>query len=162
MNILWQITNNKRLRVVAMTEWGDTSVSLQWWFWIAQYHKCHKLNFMLHKYLYIQHCETQALLHLHNNFLESQAPVEFSSNRSRVYISSIIYVYTKKSTWNSNSTTTEPDWPQHDHPTTCVITQHYFSTYSCTSQMEKFGMFKKCLYFTFFTLLKTQEVSTIV
>lgn len=160
MNILWQITSNKRFKVLAMTEWGDTSnyetVSLHWWFWAA-HHKGRKWNFMFHKYLYIKHSEIQTLLHLHNSYvLESQTPVEFSANWSKVYISSIIYLYKKKSTWNSNSTTAEPNWPQHDHPTNRVITQYYSSTifahYSFTSQKEKFGTFKKCHYFTFFLL----------
>lgn len=116
-----------------MTEWGDTSnyetICLQWWFWAAEHHKGHKWNFMFHKYLYIKYSETQTLLHLRNSYvLESQTPVEFLANWSRVYISSIIYLYKKKSTWNSNSTTAEPNWPQHDHPTNHVITQHYSST----------------------------------
>ena len=133
MNIRWKITSNKRLKVVALTEWGDTSnyktISLTWWFWAAQPHKDSKWNFMFRKYLYIKHSEIQTLLHLRNSYvLESQTPVKFSANWSRVYISSIIYLYEKKSTWNSNSTTVEPNWSQHDYLSNHVISQHY----SCT------------------------------
>ena len=36
-----------------------------------------------------------------------------------------------KSSWNPNSNTLEPEWLQHDHPTSCIITEQYSSAMFC-------------------------------
>ena len=51
---------------------------------------------------------------------------KFCTSWNWVYIwSAVLNVYTVEFSWNPNSKTLEPDQPKHDHPTTCVITQHY-------------------------------------
>ena len=42
----------------------------------------------------------------------------------------ILHVNTRKSGWNPNSNTMEPDRPQHDRPAACVIAQQYSSASS--------------------------------
>ena len=44
-----------------------------------------------------------------------------------VYMWSTIYVCTRKSSWNPDSNTLEPEWLQHDRPATRVIAQQYSS-----------------------------------
>jgi hypothetical protein len=119
------------------------------------------MKFYVHKYLYIKLSETHTLLHLCNSYVwECQTPLEFSANWSRVYISSIIHLYKKK------SITAEPNWLQHDHPTNHVIIQHYSSTVFVSLLFHfpegKIWHVSKCHCFTFFTLLKKEEVSKIV
>jgi len=54
-----------------------------------------------------------------------------------------IYVCMMGSSLNQTSCTFEPDRPQHDHPTTCLIAQQYSSgtcvTLRSHSRNEKFG-----------------------
>jgi hypothetical protein len=60
-------------------------------------------------------------------------------------------IYTRHSSWNSNSNTLEPCRPQHDGPTACVIVQQYSSP-TCFSlrlrpQKEKIRRVSKMLLF---------------
>jgi len=55
-----------------------------------------------------------------------------------------VYVYTSESSRNANSSTLEPDWPQHDHLAVSIITQQYsaatFVSLRFHSYMERFGI----------------------
>ena len=56
---------------------------------------------------------------------EGAAQVELCTSHNSVSIWSIvhvwIYIYTQGSPVDSDSTTLEPDWLQHDYPIACVI-----------------------------------------
>lgn len=66
-----------------------------------------------------------------------------------------MYVQTRESSWNTISSTPEPDWPQQDHPATCVIAQRYSSVIflwfllSCPQGKIRSAC-KICYYFRFF------------
>jgi hypothetical protein len=61
--------------------------------------------------------------------------------KSWVYTQSTIYT---RSSWNQNSTTLKPDWPQHDWTTACVIARQNsavtFGSLPTHSSKEKFGV----------------------
>jgi hypothetical protein len=58
-----------------------------------------------------------------------------------------IHIYTKESTRNKNSSTLEPDRPQHDRTASCVIAQQYssaaFVSLRFRSSKEKAGVHLK-------------------
>ena len=76
---------------------------------------------------------------------------------------SLRYVCTYKrwgSSRNLNSSTQEPDRPQHDRPTTCVITQQYSSAifvsrcFNTRKRKNSGKIYKKCYLFQFLAYLK--------
>jgi hypothetical protein len=72
-------------------------------------------------------------------------------NRPRIYKESIL---------NPTSETLEPDGPQHDCPSTCVIAQQYssltFVSLRLISHKEHFGVRLKMLLFHFFNYLSLE------
>lgn len=44
-----------------------------------------------------------------------------------IYLSMFVcmYVCTRQSSWNTDSSTVQRDWPQHDHPASCIIAQQF-------------------------------------
>ena len=88
--------------------------------------------------------QVQTLPDLRNSYVPKRlAQVEFCARRNWVCIWSNTCAYITKSSWNPNTNTLEPDWPQHDRPAGCVIAQQYSSS-TCVSRSfhsrkEKFG-----------------------
>jgi len=81
------------------------------------------------------------------------AQVEFCANLIE-YRCTCIYICTRESMWNPNSSSVESDRPQHGQPAACVVPRQYYSApfslrfYSCK---ESFGTpFKNVTFF--FTL----------
>jgi len=49
-------------------------------------------------------------------------------NRKWLYIWSTLHVYTMDLSWKPNCSTPQPDLPQHDRPTACVMAQQHPAT----------------------------------
>ena len=81
---------------------------------------------------------------------------QFCASLNKVNIRLTVYVYIRKSSWNTDSDIQEPDRPQQDHPAACVIAQQYSSAAGFTlrfqSRKEKYGarfmnIITSCLHF---------------
>jgi hypothetical protein len=73
---------------------------------------------------------------------------------AHLYNQLCFYDYARQFSCNPNSSTLEPDRPQHDCPAACVVAQQYSSSaYSLIelllSQKKNQLAFKKCYYFSF-------------
>jgi hypothetical protein len=70
----------------------------------------------------------QTLSDLRSSYVsEGPAQVETCGSRNWLQTWSTIYAYTRVSSWNPNSSTLEPDRPQHVRSASCVIAQQYSS-----------------------------------
>ena len=99
-------------------------------------------------------------------FTQRLRPGGFSWSRNWVYVWSTIYVYTRKSSWNPNSSTLEPDRPQYDHPDAGVIAQQYssatFVSVCFHSRIERFTALFKAIVFNFLKIFLISRKSEVV
>lgn len=71
----------------------------------------------------------QTLLDLCSSYvMEGLVQIKFCTCQNWVCIWSTMCVYTRESSWRWSSNSLEPDQPQHDFPSPCVIIQQYLST----------------------------------
>ena len=109
--------------------------------------------------------QTHTHMHRHtrahtNTYTHTQSPTYATvcnarsvARRNCVHVYSTICEYTRKFSFNPNSSSLEPDRPQHDRPTALVIAQQYFSAIVSLryhSHKKSFGLFQIWYYFSFF------------
>ena len=64
---------------------------------------------------------------MYSYILEDPVQVKFSSSQNSVHKWSALGMYPWESSWNPDSSTLQPDWPQHAQPAACIITHLYSS-----------------------------------